>query len=135
MVNLASCREPSGFTLIELLVALAIVSLLLTLALPRYWSSVSFAREQVRRENLRVTRETIDKFYGATGRYPKSLQELVDRRFLRALPIDPVTGHNDTWVLVPPPEADADPTGAPLVFDLRSGAAGAARDGQSFGAL
>ena len=67
-----------GFTLIEILVVLAIVALLLTISLPRYFQSVDVAKERVLMENLRTTRDSIDKFYGDTGRYPDSLEELID---------------------------------------------------------
>jgi general secretion pathway protein G len=120
----------NGFTLIELLVTLAIVALLLTLAMPRYFGGLQSAKEQVLRENLRTVRETIDKFYGSMGRYPSNLQELVDRRFLRTLPVDPVTERTDTWVLIAPPDAAA---GETAVYDIRSGATGAASNGQAFG--
>lgn len=78
-----------GFTLIELLVVLAIVAFLLTLSLPRYFHSIDKSKETVLKENLRVTRETIDKYYDDTGHYPDSLQDLVDHHYLRALPVDP----------------------------------------------
>lgn len=117
----------AGFTLIELLVVLAIVSTLLLLVAPRYFDRVDQSREAVLRDNLRTTREILDKFYGDLGRYPDSLQELVDRRYLRALPYDPVTESAQTWTVVPAPEGYA---GA--VYDLHSGAAEAARDGTKY---
>lgn len=116
-----------GFTLIELLVVLAIVATLLTLALPRYYGKVDAAKETVLRENLRTTRDVIGKFYGDLGRYPDSLDELVERRYLAALPLDPLTESAATWTLVPPPEGYK---GA--VYDLRSGAAGDGSDGKPY---
>lgn len=113
-----------GFTLIELLVVLAIVATLLTLALPRYFGKVDATKEAVLRENLRTTRDVIGKFYGDHGRYPDSLQELVDRKYLASLPLDPITDSIETWVLVPAPEGYK---GA--VADLNSGASGAAISG------
>jgi general secretion pathway protein G len=83
-----------GFTLIELLVVLAIVSTLLMLVAPRYFQSVDAAKEAVLRDNLRTTRDTIDKFHADLGRYPDSLEEMVERKYLRALPIDPITESN-----------------------------------------
>ena len=65
---------------------LAIISLLATLAVPRYFQSIDTAKETILADNLRITRETIDKFYGDTGRYPDSLDELVEKKYLRALP-------------------------------------------------
>lgn len=116
-----------GFTLIELLVVLAIVSLLLTLAAPRYFQSLDTAKEAILGENLRLTRESIDKFYADTGRYPETLDELVDRHYLRSLPYDPITESTSTWVLV------SSATGAAgSVYNLKSGAEGQARDGRLF---
>lgn len=120
-------RRPRGFTLVELLVVLAIMAVLLTLVLPQYIGRVEAAREAVLRENLRITRDVISKFYGDSGRYPDSLAELVERRYLAALPIDPITESNTTWQLVPAPEGYR---GA--VYDIHSGATGHASDGTPF---
>lgn len=116
-----------GFTLVELLVVLAIVSMLLTLAVPRYFQSLDGARQTVLAENLRLTRDVLDKFFQDTGRYPNSLDELVERQYLKALPIDPVTDSARSWNLVPPRE------GYPgRVYDLRSTAPGVDRHGRAF---
>ncbi|MFZ6778565.1 type II secretion system protein [Undibacterium sp. Ji83W] len=117
-----------GFTLIELLVVLAILSLLLTISVPRYFHSIQQSREAVLKKNLHVTREVIDKFYGDTGRYPQSLDELVERRYLRSLPLDPVTDSSATWVLVAPEKGSG-------VYDIQSGAPGATREGLPFSRL
>jgi general secretion pathway protein G len=116
-----------GFTLIELLVVLAIVAVLLTLALPRYLGRVDQAREAVLMENLRTTRMVIGQFYGDTGRYPESLDELVERKYLAAVPYDPITESNSTWILLPAPEGYR---GA--VYDLRSGSGGTGHDGKPY---
>ncbi len=116
-----------GFTLVELLVVLAIIAVMLTLAVPRYFGQIETAKEAVLRDNLKTTRDVIDKFYGDTGRYPESLEELVDKRYLRAPPIDPITGLSSTWVLLPPPDGYKG-----TVYDLKSGATGATRDGKQF---
>lgn len=114
--------------MIELLAVLAIMATLLTLALPRYLNSVGQAKEAVLRENLQAVRHTLDQFYADRGRYPDSLQELVERGYLRSLPMDPLTESTATWELVPPPQ--------PLlgqVRDIRSGAPGQSIAGQPFG--
>jgi general secretion pathway protein G len=117
----------SGFTLIELLVVLAIVAVLLTLALPRYYGKLDLARETVLQENLRTTRDVIGKFYGDHGRFPDSLEELVERKYLGSLPFDPITESTTTWVLEPVPEGYKG-----SVYDLRSGAAGAGQNGKPY---
>lgn len=122
--------DVSGFTLIELLVVLAIVALLLTLAVPRYFQSIDASKETVLAENLRTTRETIDKFYADTGRYPESLDELVEHKYLRALPVDPITESTTTWILVPPEDTEKG-----KVYSIKSGASGNTRDGKPFAEL
>ena len=117
-----------GFTLIELLVVLAILALLLTLATPRLFHSLDRSKETVLRENLHVTRGVINKFYTDHGRYPRALDELVERQYLRALPRDPVTDSNATWLLVVDERGQG-------VADLRSGAPGVTADGLPFSAL
>jgi general secretion pathway protein G len=119
--------RPRGFTLIELLVVLAIVSSLLLLVAPRYFGRVDQAKEAVLRENLRTTRAVLDQFYGDIGRYPESLEELVDRSYLRSLPYDPVAESTQAWTLVPAPEGFEG-----TVYDLRSGAAGVGMDGRNY---
>ena len=116
-----------GFTLIELLVVMAIIATLLSLVAPRYFSSVDKSREAVLREDLATLRDQLDKYYADTGKYPDSLGVLVEKKYLRSIPVDPLTGSADTWVLLPPGSPDK---GA--VFDVRSGAPGRARDGTSY---
>jgi len=136
-----------GFTLIELLVVLAILALLLTIATPRYIQHVERAREATLRSSLKVMREAIDKFRGDQGRLPASLDELVDRSYLKAVPIDPITDKRDTWVVLTEAEIAATtpwdgssgnaasrtrPPPSPGVADVHSGAAGKGDDGTLF---
>jgi general secretion pathway protein G len=107
---------PRGFTLIEMLVVMTLIALLLTLAVPRYFSAIDNGRLNVQRQNLATLRDAIDKFYGDQGKYPATLDELVARRYLRQIPVDPVSEAAD-WVVVAP----ADPTlGA--VYDVQAAA-------------
>jgi len=119
-----------GLTLVGLLVALAIVATLIVLAIPRYFASVDHSKEFVLNDSLRTVRNAIDRHYGDTGRYPESLQDLVDKRYLQSLPIDPVTESAATWRIVPP--ADASKGG---VYDLRSGALGSTAEGTPYSQL
>ena len=118
-----------GFTLVELLVVLAIVGLLIAIVAPRYFRSVDRARETSLRTSLKVMREAIDKFAGDEGRYPASLDELVQHHYLRDLPFDPLTTRRDTWIAVPPP---ADAIAVDGIADIQSGAPGSDRDGLSY---
>jgi general secretion pathway protein G len=120
-------RFHRGFTLIELLVVLGIVALLLTLAVPRYFPSVDSAKETILADNLRNTRAVIDQYHADTGRYPDSLEQLVEKKYLPALPVDPIADSDSNWTIVPPEENDA---GA--VYSIRSSAEGKGRNGKSF---
>jgi len=101
-----------GFTLIELLVVLGIVALLMTLSAPRLFSAQDRARDTVLADNLRALRATIDAYRGDTGRYPQSLDELVQRQYLRALPMDPVTRSATTWITKQEEPDNPNPTDA-----------------------
>lgn len=116
-----------GFTLIELLIVMALISLLLSVAVPRYFGHVDKARETVLRQDLAQLRDAIDKYYGDIGRYPESLDELVTRKYLRKLPTDPFTERADSWIVVAPEKKESG-----NVFDVKSGASGLARDGSDY---
>ncbi|MEE4464512.1 type II secretion system protein [Azotobacter chroococcum] len=120
-------RRQAGFTLIELLVVMAIIASLLTIAVPRYFSSLEYSRETTLKQSLAVMRDALDQYYGDTGSYPESLETLVEQRYLRNLPVDPISERNDQWLVLPPPE------GVPgSVADVRSGADGRAKDGSLY---
>jgi len=116
-----------GFTLIELLVVMAIIATLLTIALPRYLGSVERAKESTLKQSLAVVRDAIDKFYADQGRYPNELAELESRRYLRVVPVDPLTDSNSTWQIVAPPEGGGSKRGH--VYDVKSGSTARAADG------
>ncbi|MEO6145813.1 MAG: prepilin-type N-terminal cleavage/methylation domain-containing protein [Sulfuriferula sp.] len=120
-------RIATGFTLIELLVVMAIIALLLSIAAPRYFNSVDKTKEAVLHQDLSTMRDALDKYYGDTGKYPDTLDDLVSKKYLRKLPVDPITDSAATWVTVPP--ADAEQGG---VYDLHSGASGNGRDGTPY---
>jgi general secretion pathway protein G len=119
--------KTKGFTLIELLVVLGIVALMLTLAVPRYFPSIDKSKEVVLADNLRNLRAVIDQYYGDTGRYPDSLDQLVEKKYLRELPVDPVTDSAGTWIIIPP--EDGSKGG---VYNIRSGAPGNDRSGKPY---
>jgi general secretion pathway protein G len=116
-----------GFTLIELLVVMTIVALLLTLALPRYFGSIDKSKEAVLKENLHQMRESISRYYADKGRYPESLESLVSDKYLRRVPVDPITESTASWQIVAP--QDTEKTG---VYDVKSGAPGKSRDGSEY---
>ena len=119
-----------GFTLIEMLVVLAIVALLLTIALPRYFGSVEKSKDVALQENLKVLRISLDKFYSDRGRYPETLDELVEQKYLRSVPVDPVTESSSSWLLLS--SEDKETKG---IVDVKSGAHGKRADGSAYDSL
>jgi type II secretion system protein G len=120
-------KRASGFTLIELIVVMVIVALLVTIAAPRYFGSLQKSKETALHQTLAVTRDALDKFYGDNGKYPDNLDALIAKRYLRSLPVDPITESSSTWTMVAP--EDSTKGG---VIDIHSGADGLGRDGKPF---
>ncbi|MHB8726478.1 MAG: type II secretion system protein [Casimicrobiaceae bacterium] len=122
-------RSPRGrgFTLIELLVVMSIIGLLLTVAVPQYFRTVRRSKETVLRHDLSVVRESIDKYFADLGEYPEGLATLVDKHYIRSVPVDPLTKSAASWLLV----ASEDPD-HPGVRDIHSGSPELAYDGTPF---
>lgn len=121
MASRTTSGEPmilkKGFTLIELLVVMAIIATLLSIAAPRYFNHLDRARDNALKESLFVMRDAIDKYAADKGVYPDTLETLVEGRYLRAIPVDPITESRDTWIIEPPQD-----TALSGVGDVRSGA-------------
>jgi general secretion pathway protein G len=117
-------RRARAFTLIELLIVMAIIGTLLTIAVPRYFRALEHARETVLRQDLAILREAIDKHYADLNEYPDVLADLVDKRYVRSLPVDPFTKAADTWTVVASDDPDHEG-----VRDVHSGAGGNGTDG------
>ena len=111
-----SGSDGRGFTLIELMVVMVLIALLLTIAVPRYFSTIDTGKASVQRQNISAIRDAIDKYYGDLAKYPETLQDLVDKKYLRSVPTDPITGKTD-WTVIAP--TDPNLTG---VYDIRSNA-------------
>ena len=117
-----------GFTLIELLVVMVIIATLLAIAAPRYMRSADDAREAALKSDLAQMREAIDHFHADRGAYPQALSDLVEKRYLRSIPVDPITESAQTWQVSPPPGDEA----GGGVYDVRSGADGSSRLGEAY---
>lgn len=126
-MDMPTNKKHTGFTLIELLVVMAIIATLLSIVAPRYFNSLEKAKEAVLRQDLGIMRNAIDQFYSDFGKYPIDLMELVDKRYLRRIPMDPLTESDQTWIEVPPDNEEE--TG---VYDVRSGYSGRASDGSFY---
>lgn len=126
-------RRDKGYTLIELLVVMAIIATLMSIVGPQYFKSLDKARDTALLSNLKVIRDAIDRYRGDTGRWPESLGQLARERYLRELPLDPVTERADTWTEVAmqcsPASASAPCQG---IVDVRSGAPGLGGNGVEY---
>jgi len=120
-------RNQKGFTLIEMMIVLAIMSILATIATPNMQRYIVRAREASLRETLFVFRDVIDQHYSDQGKYPGSLQELVKMKYIRSIPIDPITGSSSTWIVTPP---EGEEKGG--VYDVHSGSDRVSLDGEPY---
>lgn len=110
-----------GFTLIEILVVMTLIAMLLTLAVPRYFSSLDKGRLRVQQQNIATLRDAIDKFHADQGRYPDDLEEIVTKKYLRQIPIDPVTETSNWEVVAPTDDSEGnvyDVQATPLAKDV-----------------
>jgi general secretion pathway protein G len=126
-------RAQQGFTLLEMIIVVAIIGILAAIAMPKLKDMPMRANEVVLKNNLRAIRDVLDQYYGDKGHYPDSLETLVKDGYLRAIPMDPITKRNDTWVVVreesdadhPPPDTSAEggdsSDNTPGIVDVHSG--------------
>jgi general secretion pathway protein G len=124
MTRRAGRTATHGFTLIELLIVMAIIGTLLSIAVPRYFHSLQHARETVLKQDLSILREAIDKYYADLNQYPEKLPDLVDKHYVRSVPVDPFTRLADTWTVVASDDPDH-----PGIRDIQSGAPDVASNG------
>ena len=117
-----------GFTLIEMLVVLAILAMLLTIVSPKFMHMLQRAKETSLRHDLLTMRDAIDKFYSDKNRYPETLEELVERQYLKSIPPDPITESADTWEITLPPNIEEEGS----VFDVHSGSTLLSEDGTPY---
>jgi|SRR5215213_7759704 len=83
-----NCR---GFSLLELMIAMFIMIILLSVALPTYQYTVQHAQETVLKENIRQIENAIDQYAADKGKLPQSIDDLVEAKYLREKPVDPIT--------------------------------------------
>lgn len=125
--------KESGFTLLELIVVMTVIGILVAVALPAYQDATLRAKEAVLREDLRVLREALDEYYTDRGEYPPALEALAEEGYIRSVPVDPLTGSADTWVVEFAPWQMLDQGQAAGVWNVRSGAEGVGLDGTPYG--
>jgi general secretion pathway protein G len=127
------CFSRAGFTLIELMIVVSIIGILAAIAVPNYQWGVIKAKESVLREDLYNFRTTIDQFHADQGKYPDSISELKDRKYLREIPKDPFTKSAETWITVaPPPETSSTPSGSVSLSSISSGSSSSTPQGSVY---
>jgi len=129
--KLRSRRGQKGFSLLELMIAMFIMIILLSVAVPVYQRSVLHARETVLKENLWQMRRAIDQFAADKGRLPKSIEELVEAKYIRETPTDPVLEKKE-WKEVSGEDTNS-PEGEQGMADVKSMAEGEDSEGKSYG--
>jgi len=131
-VSKKRAKGQAGFTLVEMLVVVALIGIVAAIAVGQYGRAIDRAREATLRENLFVMRTQINNYFADKGRYPYDLHALVDDKYLRAVPQDPVTQSADTWDVIMNEVSDQDISTEPGIVDVRSGASGVSLDGTLF---
>lgn len=125
-------RGVLGFTFVELMVVVAIIVILITIAIPTYQKSVIRAKESVLKNNLFTMRTVIDNYTYDKQKAPQSLQDLVTEGYLREVPVDPMTGSNQTWKVIMEDATQAVNQDNPGIWDVKSGSDKMALDGTTY---
>jgi general secretion pathway protein G len=112
-------RRRFGYTLIELIIVMAIISVLVSVAVPLYQKSILRAKESLLKSNITTLRTVIDEYTFDKKKAPQQLQDLVTGGYLRAVPLDPITG-NDQWITIMEDALTAVDQTDPGIWDVRS---------------
>jgi general secretion pathway protein G len=121
-----------GFTIIELIVVLTLITILATMGMSQYRSSLVYAKEATLKEDLFRMRDAIDQYYADKGQYPTTLDALVSDGYMRKIPDDPFTKSSTTWQAVPAEPNPSNPTAEAGVYDIKSGSDLTALDGSKY---
>jgi general secretion pathway protein G len=122
----------SGFTLVELMIVMLIIGVLMAIAVPNYLSSLKGAKEAVLKEDLHVLRQAIDAYTVDKEKAPQSLDDLVQAGYLKALPVDPMTRSNTTWVADTSDSLHSLDQTEPGIDDVHSGSQEASSNGELY---
>jgi general secretion pathway protein G len=121
-----------GFTLIEMMIVMSIITIIVSIAVPLYQKSLVRAKESVLKQNLFTLRTMIDEYTYDKQKAPQSLQELVSEGYLRQVPVDPMTGSNNTWKTIMEESGSGTSQNEPGIFDVRSGSEKTSLEGSPY---
>jgi general secretion pathway protein G len=125
-------RGERGFTLMEMLIVVAIIGIIAGIAVAQLRQTPQKAKEAVLKEDLFTLRDVIDQYFADKGKYPDSLQALVDDGYMRKIPIDPFTGSDQSWSIEHAEASDTDPDASAGIIDVHSGSDATALDGSKY---
>lgn len=125
-------RRRAGFTIIELMIVMAVITILVSIAVPYYQKTLIRSKESLLRSNLFTMRTVIDEYTIDKGKAPQSLQDLVTEGYLRAVPSDPMTGQDNTWKVIMEDAMTSVNQTEPGIFDVRSGSDKTGLDGTPY---
>jgi len=132
MIRRIPSFERRGFTFVELMVVITIIVILVSMAVPIYQKAIVRSKETVLKNNLFTLRTVIDNYTYDKEKAPQSLQDMVTGGYLRAVPIDPITGSNQTWRLKMEDASQAMNQAEPGIFDVHSGSDKTGLDGTPY---
>ena len=117
----AARRTSRGFTLIEVLIVMVIITILAGIGLAMYSNTVVRAKEAALKENLFQMRDALDRYYADKNRWPASLDTLVSEKYIRVVPVDPITNSSTTWQTTFGEPDPSNPSAEPGISDVHSG--------------
>ena len=125
-------KRQHGFTLIELMIVMVIITILAGIGLAVYGNSVQSAKEATLRTNLHGMREAIDQYYADKNHYPSSLASLVEDKYIREVPLDPITRSAETWQTTLAEPEPGNLSAESGIYNVKSGAEGTGLDGTPY---
>jgi general secretion pathway protein G len=126
-------RRRAGFSMIELMIVMAVITILVGMAVPYYTKTLIRSKESLLRQNLFTIRTVIDEYTIDKGKAPQSLQDLVQEGYLRSVPVDPMTGSDQTWRLIMEDALTSVNQTEPGLYDVKSGSDKTSLEGTPYG--
>ena len=122
--NMIFRSRSKGFTLIELVFVVLVLGILYSIASIAISGRLTYAKETALKHDLSALRKSIDDYYTDKKAYPATLQDLVDNKYLRGIPDDPLTKESN-WTIIPSEKGND-------VFDIKSNSSGTGTNGKEY---